>query len=263
MMMDTDIDDATARGVARCLRAFADQLGPRDKALFERVYTPPLSRYGDRLQAIGFTGMDRVLDACCGFGQWTLRLAGLNRRVDGCDIAQVRADIVNALARDLGADNVEAVRSRLETLPYEDDTFDGVFCYVSLPCTPWKESLAEIYRVLKPGGRVYFTANGLGYFIQQWMEEPHKTVHRSPRFFTALTLQNTLEYEKSGKSPDMGQIVIERDEMRAHLEALGFTVAAMEDEGRIDLSGGAHPPVSFFPGQYHGLTCCYEVVAVK
>lgn len=256
-------DELIAQHVKRYLKEFEDRLGPREPALFERVYTPPLSRYADRLKAIGFSGMDRVLDACCGFGQWTLCLADMNRRVDACDILDVRADIVNALSAELGIDNIKAVQSRLEIMPYEDDTFDAAFCYVSLNCTPWKESLRELHRVLKPGGKVYFTANGLGYFIKQWVEEPHKTAVRSPRFFTALSLKNTLDYEETGKGPELGQVITEKDEMRSELEAIGFTVTALEAEGCIDVTGGENPPTSFFPGEYNGLTCCYEVIATK
>jgi ubiquinone/menaquinone biosynthesis C-methylase UbiE len=256
-------DESLTQHVKRYLETYADRLGPREPALFERVYTPPLSRYADRLGAIGFNGMERVLDACCGFGQWTLCLAGTNARVDACDISPERTEIVNGLARDLGFSNIEAVQSRLEVMPYEGDTFDAAFCYVSLNCTPWKESLRELHRVLKPGGKVYFTANGLGYFIKQWVEEPHKTTARSPRFFTALSLRNTLDYEETGKGPELGQVVTEKDEMRRELKAIGFTITAMEDEGCIDATGGERPPVSFFPGEYNGLTCCYEVIATK
>ncbi|MCJ2165644.1 MULTISPECIES: class I SAM-dependent methyltransferase [unclassified Pseudodesulfovibrio] len=261
--MTTITEAAVTKHVQNYLRDYEDRLGPREPALFERVFTPPLARYTKRLRAIRFTDMDRVLDACCGFGQWTLCLAELNRRVDACDISPVRAEIVNTLAHDLGIDSIKAVQSRLETLPYEDNTFDGAFCYVSLTCTPWKESLQELHRVLKPGGRAYFTANALGYFVRQWVEEPHKTAQRSPRFFTALSLKNTLEYEETGKGPELGQVVVEKDEMRTCLDEIGFTITAMEDEGCIDLTNGEHPPTSFFPGEYNGLTCCYEVIASK
>lgn len=238
-------------------------LKEREMALCKRVFTPPFTRYADRLASLGFTGHGRVLDACCGFGQWSLCLAELNDRVDACDADPNRIDIISGLAGHLDIRNLEARACPLQSLDYDDNTFDAAFCYVALNCTPWKESLGELYRVLKPGGKLYFTANGLGYFLRQWVEEPYKTAHRSPRFFTALSLQNTLDYEESGKAPELGQIVTEKDEMRECLHDLGFTIHALEDEGHIDMSGGAHPPTPFFPGTYHGLTCCYEALVVK
>jgi len=256
---ETQILDA----LDKCLVKYGHQLGPRETALCQRVYTPPLQRYTDRLKAIQYTGMERVLDACSGFGQWTLALADLNQHVDACDISPDRMAIVDMLGELSGANNIDVKTCKLEALAYDDNTFDAAFCYVSLPCTPWKESLKELYRVLKPGGKVYFTANGLGYHVHMWVDEPHKTVHRSPRYFTALSLKNTLEYEEHGKAPEQGQIVVEKDEMRDCLHENGFRILALEDEGCIDMTNGKNPPESFFPGEYNGLTCCYEVLAEK
>ena len=246
-----------------CLEEYAGLLEPREEALCQRVFAPPLQRYVDRLKALRFTGLERVLDACSGFGQWSVALSLLNQLVDACDISPPRVDILRKLASLADIGNINAVTGSLGALPYEDDSFDAAFCYVSLNCTAWKESLRELYRVLKPGGQVYLTSNGFGYHVRMWVEEPHKTAHRSPRFFTALSLQNTLEYEEHGTPPELGQIIVEKDEMREFLRETGFTIVSLEAEGHIDMSNGEHPPTPFFPGEYRGLTCCYEVLAAK
>lgn len=49
-----------------------------------------------------------------------------------------------------------------EHLPMEDESFDSVVSTFTLCCIPKVEqALAEIYRVLKPGGRYFFVEHGL------------------------------------------------------------------------------------------------------
>jgi ubiquinone/menaquinone biosynthesis C-methylase UbiE len=58
-----------------------------------------------------------------------------------------------------------------ESLPFEDNTFDSVVCtwtLCSIPDLP--RALAEVNRVLKPGGRFFFVEHGLSNEekIQRW-----------------------------------------------------------------------------------------------
>jgi ubiquinone/menaquinone biosynthesis C-methylase UbiE len=111
-----------------------------------------------------FCGLRHVLDAGCGFGQWTLSLSGLNEAVSACDISPARISALQELALALGRKNIEAEVSSLEPLPYPDAHFDGVFCYSVLPLVGWREALREIHRVAKPGGVIYVNANAIGYY---------------------------------------------------------------------------------------------------
>lgn len=235
----------------------------KDIAFCRRVYDPPLKRYAERLLAIGFKDKASVLDACAGFGQWSVMLSGLNAQVHAFDVSPERMRFLQALASELALDNIKTDVCQLTSLPYEDDKFDAAFCYGSIFCTPWRESLQELHRVLRPGGRLYLTANGFGYQVYVWVEEPNKTDFFSPRDFIPQTLQNTLEYQKTRKPQPWAQIIVEPTEMEEALRENGFKVIATAAEGAIDMSGGKHPPKPFFPGEYHGLTCCYEVLAQK
>jgi len=50
-------------------------------------------------------------------------------------------------------------------LPFEDESFDGVMAASSIEQTPVpREALREIYRVLRPGGRLRMDYEGLGYY---------------------------------------------------------------------------------------------------
>jgi arsenite methyltransferase len=104
---------------------------------------------------------EKVLDIGCGAGLdmiWASRLTGRAGRVCGIDLTpemveRARANLVRA-----GASNANAVVAGSEALPYDDDTFDVVTSNGVLNLSPLKEqSLREIFRVLRPGGRLQLT----------------------------------------------------------------------------------------------------------
>src|SRR5690349_18939652 len=82
--------------VARLLERGSDN----DRAFFDRVFATPAEIYERRLVGVGMSGHDHVVDAGCGFGQWTMVLAALNRKVTAIDVAPLRTDVVRALARE-------------------------------------------------------------------------------------------------------------------------------------------------------------------
>jgi len=154
-----------------CLKKHSSHLGSNDKLFIQRVYQGGLQKYIDRLMAIGFSGRHHVLDAGCGFGQWSLALASLNDRVDACDVSHLRVDFLSDMARQLDVTNVVIKISGIDIMPYPDNCFDLVYCYGVIFLTPWRQSLHELSRVLKPGGKLYVNANGLGWYNYLWNEE--------------------------------------------------------------------------------------------
>ena len=121
-----------------------------------------LGYYVDRIDRLLFRG-DRVLDAGCGAGQWTLALAQRFRQVDAVDIKCERLSVLSALAERMGIRNVKAYPCPLEQLACEDAAFDAVFCYSVLMVTRLEPVLREFHRVLRPGGRVYACLNADGW----------------------------------------------------------------------------------------------------
>ena len=99
----------------------------------------------------------QILDCGCGPGSITLGLAGWapQGNVVGIDAAEAPLVQARALAGELGVANVEFNRADVFNLPYQDGRFDVVFssamfCHLS----GLDRVLAEIKRVLKPGGIV-------------------------------------------------------------------------------------------------------------
>jgi SAM-dependent methyltransferase len=99
-----------------------------------------------------------VLDLGCGAGTDTLiaaQMVGPEGSVVGIDMTPEMLSKVRAAAAELGAANVELVEGEAETLPFPDESFDVVVSNGVIDLIPDKEAVfAELYRVLRPGGRI-------------------------------------------------------------------------------------------------------------
>ncbi|RKS77092.1 methyltransferase family protein [Actinomadura pelletieri DSM 43383] len=105
------------------------------------------------LDAIGPCAGLRVLDAGCGEGYLSRRLAGDGADVDGVDACQSLIDAANAYPSPPGA--ARFVCASVDDLPFEDDVYDLIVCnhlFSHLPDPT--HALREFARVLKSGGRL-------------------------------------------------------------------------------------------------------------
>ena len=93
-----------------------------------------------------------ILDIGCGIGQ-TLVASQLeeNKLLIGLDID---LECCNFGRRQFG--HIKFVNGTAEHLPLQNSSFDFVICRVTLPYTNIPQSLAQIERVLKENGRVWF-----------------------------------------------------------------------------------------------------------
>lgn len=97
-----------------------------------------------------------ILDLGCGDGHLTKRVAATGAHVLGVDAS---VDMV-ASARERG---VEAEQANAESLPFHDATFDAVFSNAALHWVGDQDSMmAQVCRVLKPGGRFVAEMGGHG-----------------------------------------------------------------------------------------------------
>ena len=238
-------------------------LSDNDRLFLKRVCAVSGETYRKRLDAIGFLQRGKILDAGCGFGQWSVELARHNPSLCAIDMQPLRLKILAEIVEQLGLDNVETKKSRLEELPYDDNTFDGIFCYGVISCTDWKKTLGEFARVLKKDGILYLTANGLGWYLNLWKNRPHETTDYNPRENAALSFWNTTEYEATGKPPARAHIIIEVEEMTEAIKERGLTLLEQGGEGTICINKNSCRPEPFFSGTYFGEVGVYEIVATK
>ncbi|WP_337692465.1 class I SAM-dependent methyltransferase [Ornithinimicrobium pratense] len=94
----------------------------------------------------------RVLDAGCGSGPLAAALRERGALVSAFDLSPGMV----TLARERLGDDVDVQVADLgERLPYDDDSFDVIVCSLALHyLEDWAAPLAELRRVLRPGGRL-------------------------------------------------------------------------------------------------------------
>jgi arsenite methyltransferase len=101
---------------------------------------------------------ERVADLGCGAGTDTLvaaQMVGPDGWVTGIDMTPEMLAKARTAKGELGVSNVEFVEGEIERLPFEDGTLDVVISNGVVDLVPDKEAVfAEIFRVLRPGGRI-------------------------------------------------------------------------------------------------------------
>ena len=124
--------------------AYAEQ---NDTGLFNAYYNKP-----EILRLAGDVSGRRILDAGCGSGPLAEALREKGAVVSGFDASAAMVDLAR---QRLGGDADVRVADLGEPLPFSDDEFDVVVASLVLHyLEDWAGPLAELRRVLKPGGRL-------------------------------------------------------------------------------------------------------------
>jgi ubiquinone/menaquinone biosynthesis C-methylase UbiE len=121
---------------------------------FHRAFEPELEQL---LRSLPLAPTMKVLDLACGDGFYTRRLAeclGSGGSVTGVDLDRgYLFAAAREAARYTGHATIDLVAASFDHLPFDDDTFDFVWCAQSLYSLPEPvDVLVHLARVLRPGG---------------------------------------------------------------------------------------------------------------
>lgn len=100
----------------------------------------------------------RILELGCGTGYFTKKLAETGASVTAIDISP---DLLKVAAAEHAAANVNLVIENACAMTFPDESFDSVVGSSVLHHLDVPRALAEIWRVLRPGGSLYFTEPNL------------------------------------------------------------------------------------------------------
>ncbi|MCL6557896.1 MAG: class I SAM-dependent methyltransferase [Firmicutes bacterium] len=131
---------------------------------------------------------EQILDAGCGTGILALELASRGLRVTGVDLSEKML----ALAREkIYGHKVGFLRADICALPFSDGYFDAVICFTVLEFVGEPESaLQELWRVLKPGGRLVIGV--LNRFSLWALARRGRGVYGHARFYTLWEIRKMM-----------------------------------------------------------------------
>lgn len=119
---------------------------------------PSLESYGI-MNRWGSAGKNAFLDLGCGLGRHAILFGRNGFSVSCFDISEEAILKTKAWAESEGL-SFDCKSGDMLQLPYEDETFDCIFCWNVISHTDTegvKRAISEIRRVLKPGGECYLT----------------------------------------------------------------------------------------------------------
>jgi len=123
-----------------------------DSGLFNAHYARPAT-----LDLLGDVTGRSILDAGCGAGPLSVALRDGGAQVTGFDSSPA---MVALAQRRLGADARVLVADLANPLPFDTGEFDDAVASLVLHyLEDWSGPLAELHRVLKPGGRLILAVN--------------------------------------------------------------------------------------------------------
>ncbi|MGE5215427.1 MAG: methyltransferase domain-containing protein [Chloroflexota bacterium] len=133
---------------------------PDELALIPAESTASFAGVGNPHRIGSIAPGETILDVGCGAGTDLLlaaRHARPNGHAIGIDMTPAMLELVRRSALKIGLwENIEVRRGYAEELPVGNDSVDVVISNGVLNLSPDKlNAFAEIYRVLKPGGRLY------------------------------------------------------------------------------------------------------------
>lgn len=189
----------------------------------------------------------RILDAGCGSGPLSAALRDRGALVTGIDAS---ARMLALARRRLGDDVPLHLGDLSDRLPFADGAFDAVVASLVLHyLEDWGPTLAELRRVLRPGGRLIASVDHP--FVAYTIQDPR------PDYFAASSY--TFDWTFGGQSVPMKFWRKPLHAMTDAFTAAGFRISALS-EPQPDPAAR-----ELFPDAFHGLstTPCFLFFVVE
>jgi ubiquinone/menaquinone biosynthesis C-methylase UbiE len=159
----TNVENETGQLYGELWHHYDDELFKQSVGLFEK-------RWLANGESPEFFRGKRCLDAGCGGGRYSIAMAQMGaREVIGVDVSHEGLEDARRRASGLNCHNISFREGSVLRLPFNDSQFDFVCCSGILHHTVGIErGLAELHRVLKPGGSVFLLLYGAGGLFWSW-----------------------------------------------------------------------------------------------
>lgn len=158
-----------------------------------------------------------ILDIGCGAGQTIVALGAADRSVGvDIDVAALRV-----AARGPVGEPLRVAAAQGERLPFTGGAFDFVFSRVALPYMDVPSALSEMFRVLRPGGRLWLALHPIDIPAEQFRRGNLKG-----RIYALYTIANGAWFHLTGRTLRLPGGICEsiqtRRGMRVALSRAGF-----------------------------------------
>lgn len=193
-----------------------------------------------------------VLEVGSGNGQWLIALDELEaRQVVGVEPGDsIREYCLGCLNEHGKSDRIKVSKASAETLPFPDESFDSVLCMGVFMFTKQKQAIGEFRRVLRPGGRLLLTVNGLGYMIMKAKDGLLFSQLKEIRYGVSGIFSTLIKWVVGFQ---LGPSAVNVSEMKAMLEKQGFELQ------RVWL----HVNVDLYPLEHFSFPTNYAFRAIK
>lgn len=153
---------------------YGDTFALYDEKSFDEFIEPLKIRFAANSISLDVFHGQRCLDAGCGGGRGSILMAECGaREVVGVDLSPKNVESSRKRAAQKGFKNLHFQQGSLIEIPFEDESFDIVWCNGVLHHTQNPDKgLKEITRVLKPGGRLWlylYGSGGIYWFVVDWI----------------------------------------------------------------------------------------------
>ncbi len=213
-----------------------------------------------KLRSTGFSGLNLVLDAACGSGNWSYILSGLNKLVIGFDNS---ADLIKAARKNYSDTlNLYFICANLLNQPFKNLQADAIICADSLMFANPAISLNNFHNILKQNGIVYISVNGIGWILNVIINRGIKMMDRSKINMGFRIILDTLIRRLFYPNYKIQSTVYTLKDMKKIAERTGFEVIYAGYEGTYNNPEGNNYK-ALFDKTYLGIPQSLEFILKK